>query len=445
MKRLFLTMLGAALLAVPSLRAQSLDGVGLTVEKVNVDKLIKSIEKSDAEIADPKKGVKATTWVKRGDVFLDVYGKPINSLYSGLEEAMLVSSFGDATVEQVDLGGVVYSVYTFEHFKGYVKDAKLEFYVPITVIDDKALDKAYDAFAKAYEIDMKSQKKVGAGMKNVQNRSLEAAVAYYSLKEIKPSADNFRRAYKASAHPSVNEPDTISLYNAGLFGTIAGDSENALNDLNKALELGYEAEGETYYYKFHSLYQLGRTDEAVETLEYAITKYPNDDNIIAALLELYSNDPEKDPTNLIPLVLNVIEQNPNNPDLYVGLARVYDKLNQRENSIAAALKGTEVDPNNFLAYHYAGYYLAKKGDDKDSELREMTITSRAQYQQALADVNAAYADAVPPLERAHEIDPKEPRTVELLKNLTFRLREEPGMNEKYEKYNEMYKAQHGEE
>lgn len=444
MKRLFLTMLGVALLAAPALRAQGFDGIGLTYEKINVEKLKKAIEKSDAEIADPKKSAKAATWIKRGETFLDVEGKPVNGLFSGLDEATLKLTYGEAPVETVDLGGAEYSVYAYEHFKAYIKDGRLEFYVPTTVIADNALLKAYEAFAKAYDMDHKTAKKVGAGMQNLRNRSLENGNTYFNLKNFKLAADNFRMAYKASAHPSVNEPDTASLYNAGFLGTIAEDYASALEDIDQSIALGYEGNGDAYYYKFHCLYQLGETDKAVETLEYAITKYPNNDSIIAALLDVYSTDPDKDPTNLVPLVLNVIEQNPTNADLYVGLARVYDKLDQRDNAIEAARSAVGVNPESFLANYYVGYYMAKKGDDKDGELRNMTITSRTQYQKALADVNLIYADAIPPLERAYEINPEEPATVELLKNLTFRLRDMEGMDAKYEKFDALYRANQGE-
>lgn len=440
MKRLFLTVLGAALLAAPALRAQNLEGIGITVEKVNVEKLKKAIEKSNTEIADPKKGAKASTWVKRGETFLDVNVKPVNGLFVGLDEATLKATFGEATPETVEIGGAPYSVYTYEHFKGYVRDGKLEFYVPVTVVDEMALEKSYEAFDKAYTMDPKTEKKVAVGMQSIRGRGLEIGSAAFSLQNYKDAAKSFRLAYRASAHPSVNNPDTLAIYNAGFLGTIAEDYAEALKDIDQALALGYESNGDTYYYKFHCLYQLGRKDEAVETLEYAITKYPSNDSIIAALLQVYSDDPQKDPTNLIPLVLDVIAKNPTNADLYIGLARVYDKLDQRDNSIEAVRKAAEVDPQNFLANYYIGYYLAKKGDDKDGELRNMTITSRTQYQKALADVNAIYADAVAPLERAYEITPEERATVELLKNLTFRLREDPEMNTKYEKYDAIYKA-----
>jgi tetratricopeptide (TPR) repeat protein len=443
MKRLYLTLLGATLLAAPMLHAQNFGGIPLSYEKISVDKLKKEVEKSDAEIADPKKSTKAATWIKRGETLLDVEGKPVNGLFVGLDEPTFKLTFGEAPVETVDLGGVQYTVYTYEHFKGYVKDGRLEFYVPTTIIADNALSKAYDAFSKAYDMDSKIAKRVGDGMQNIHSRSLESGSSWFSLRDYKKAADYFQLAYESSAHPSVNAPDTMSLYNAGFVGTLAGDYANAAKAIDGAIAMGYEGNGDAYYYKFYCLYQLGQKDEATKTLEEGIAKYPNNDSIIGALLDVYSTEPDKDPTNLIPLVLNVIEQNPTNADLYVGLARVYDKLGQMDNSIEAAKNALGINPNSFLGNYFLGYYIAKKGDDQDSKLRNMTITSRAQYQQALADVNAIYTEAISPLEKAYEINPEEVATLELLKNLTFRLREVEGMDAKYQKYNELYKTTQG--
>lgn len=443
MKKLFLTVLGAALVAVPALRAQGFEGIGLTVEKVNPDKLRSAIAKSDAEIADVKKNAKAATWLKRGDAFFAADAKPVNSLFVGLDEPTLVASFGDGITENTVIGDNEYTVYTYEHFKAYVRGGNVEMYTPVTVIDPAALDKAYEAYAKAYELDKKSEKKVNAGMTNVRNKSLEDGSAYYTLREFKVAADSFRRAYKASAHPSVNQVDTMSLFYAGFLGTIAGDYKIALEDLNKALELGYEADGETYYYKFHCLYNLGDEQGALETLKYAVALYPNNDSIIEGLLMLYSSGGDEDPSDLIPMVLNAIDQNPTNPGLYLGLARVYDKLEQPDNAIKAAKKAAELSPNDFFASYFEGLFTVKKGDAMDSELRNMTITSRSQYQQALAGVNDVYSQAVEPLERAYAINPSELATVELLKNLTFRLRDDAAMNEKYEKYNALYQSMSG--
>ncbi len=443
MKKLFLTMLGAALMAVPAVHAQSLDGVGLTVEKVNVDKLKSAIAKSDAEIADAKKNAKAATWIKRGDVFMDADSKPVNGLFGGMAETMLKTTYGDAAPEGVTIGSTTYAVYTYEHFKAYVLDGKVELFMPVTIIDPSALDKAYDAYDKAYALDAKgSTKKVKAGIENIHNKSMENGAGYYSLNDYKTAAENFRRAYKASIHPTSAKTDTLALFYAGMTAIFGSEYQTALADLDKALEMGYDAGGETYRLKFLALYNLGEKEKSVEVLKDAVKMFPTNEDLIDMLMRYYAEN-EGDPSSLIPLVRDAIDNNPTNASLWQGLARVYDKLGQHDEAIEAIKKSVELTPNDFLANYLEGFFIIKKGDKMNDELGKMTITSRAQYQDALAAVNEVFAQAMPALEKAYEIDPSEVATVELLKNLTYRLRDDAAFNEKYEKYNALFNSMSG--
>lgn len=61
MKKTFLTAFAALLVAIPAVQAQ----------KVNKSGLLTKIEKSDADIADAKKGAKAATWINRGKAFYE--------------------------------------------------------------------------------------------------------------------------------------------------------------------------------------------------------------------------------------------------------------------------------------------------------------------------------------------------------------------------------------
>ena len=56
-------------------------------------------------------------------------------------------------------------------------------------------------------------------------------------------------------------------------------------------------------------------------------------------------------------------------------------------------------------------------------------------------MNKAFADAIAPLEVAYSLNPKEIATVERLKNVTFRLRDESAdMKAKYDKFNGLYNS-----
>ena len=71
MKRFILMAAAAALLAIPAAEAQ----------KVNKEATLSKLEKSDADIANPKKNAKAATWINRGRVYYDAGtdGQPVRS------------------------------------------------------------------------------------------------------------------------------------------------------------------------------------------------------------------------------------------------------------------------------------------------------------------------------------------------------------------------------
>lgn len=429
MKKLILTLLGVAF-AAGAANAQ----MAVTPAKVDVAKLRAEVAKSDADIADPKKNTKAATWVKRGEVLVDVDAKPVNGVYAGMPENILKASFGDVAAQEETVEGRKFKTYNFEHFKAYLAGSTVGFYTANTVIVPDALDKAYDAFAKAYEMDAKTKTKVGHGMSNIHTKSFEDASAQYSLRNYKAAAVDFRRAYRASAHPASAAIDTAALYYSGMTAVLAEEYNEALEALNRAIAMGYESEGEAYYFKAQAQYGLGQKDATLATLNEGIMKYPTSETVIDMLMKYYSEN-GGNVESVIPIVQSAIDKNPENANLYQGLANVYDKLGRGDDAINTIKKAVEIAPNSFFANYLEGLYIVRKGDRLFEALGKQTFTSAAEYQQALGASNDVFRTAIPPLEKALDINPSEAATVELLKNLTFRLRQEAGMQAKYDKYN----------
>ena len=77
----------AALLAIPAAEAQ----------KVNKEATLSKLEKSDADIANPKKNAKAATWINRGRVYYDAAAEPTANLFAPMETTLLKLSVGDPT------------------------------------------------------------------------------------------------------------------------------------------------------------------------------------------------------------------------------------------------------------------------------------------------------------------------------------------------------------
>ena len=73
-------------------------------------------------------------------------------------------------------------------------------------------------------------------------------------------------------------------------------------------------------------------------------------------------------------------------------------------------------------------------------INEKQYTSQAAYDADLEAVNDIYRQALPAFEKALEINPNSVDTLESLKAICFRLRDDAGMMDKYNKYNAAWQA-----
>lgn len=438
MKRILVVMSAILLFATSIVNGQ--DGVTPPVEKFNKVSAEKRVAKSNADIENPKKNIKASTWVKRGDMFYEVATQPTSGIFRDLAESAMIAAQGEAPKTEVVIDGTKYTEYTYEHFKAYVKNGLVSSFFVTTEIEPDALGKAEAAYAKAYELDPKSEKKVVAGLKNLKNAYFERGNNYLSVGDFAQAADNYYNAYKMGAYPVIDARDTSSLYNAGYCYLVAENYKKGAECFEKAIEYGKEEDGDVYYYAFLCQFQDGQMDTAEKTIKEGIAKYPGNTNIIEGLIKFYASV-EKDPNEIIPLVKAGIEKDPTNPLLYYGLGLIYDKLGDSDSAIAEMLKAQTLKPDDFYILVNLGLFYSKKGDALNTQMNQRgQWASAAEYDEYLKKVNDEYAKALPYLEKAYEVNPSEKVTVEVLKSLTFRLRDLPGMQAKYDKYQAIYNS-----
>ena len=104
----------------------------------------------------------------------------------------------------------------------------------------------------------------------------------------------------------------------------------------------------------------------------------------------------------------------------------------------------KLDPTNSAAHYFIGYLYVLMGDAKTDEVNAMPWTGRESYNREYQKVLDLYAQSVAPFEKAYELNPNEIAFAEYLKVVTFKLRDmDPQYQEKYEKYNEIFKQMSG--
>lgn len=446
MEKTILTALAALLVAVPAVQAQ----------KVNKEALLAKIEKSDADIANEKKAAKAATWINRGKAFYEVAAEPTKSLFVNMESTMLKLTVGEPkSTSQETLNGVQYTAWVYPWFTAYIKDNKVATWKQTKWVIKDAPEKAIEAYNKAYELDPKSASKIKEGLTQISNFCSQVGNVGIDSGDYVEAANAYATAYEAQSSPAYGEADPALLYYAGYLLTVDG-SNNAESFvrggkyLQEAIAKNYaDEEGNIYYYLFHCFYGQKAADKenvmkAKQALLTGIEKFPKNERILDGLMQLYtSEEGVGDPADLVALIDKAIADNPSNVDLWFGRGRIFYALKDYDKSIESFEKVVELKPDLFEGNYYLGVFYTIKGDELNKVMNEKQYSSQAAYDDDLKAVNEVYLAAVPWFEKAHQIKPEDVDTLEFLKSLCFRLRDEPGIMDKYNTYNALYKQAKG--
>lgn len=443
-----MTAFAALLLAVPAVQAQ----------KVNESAIRSKIAKSDADIADAKKNTKSATWINRGKAFMEAATAPTKDLFVGQESMLLKLAMGDpASTGTETVNGNQFEAWVYPYVTVYLKEGKVATWTQTKWVVENAPEKAIEAYAKAAEVDPKAAPKVKEGLQQVSDFCSQVGNTGLDTGMHAASADGFAMAYAAQAVPAYGKADPSLLYYAGNLRTMDGvqhPESYALGAeyLNKALEQGYADEaGYIYYYLFHCYYGQKDADPAnivkgKEALLTGIQKFPKNENILEALIQLYTvEEGVGDPADLVAMIDASLAENPGNADLWFGRGRTFYALKNFDEAIASFAKVAEIQPDQFEGNYWLGMFYILKADEENRIMQEeKQYNSTAAYEADQKAVTAIYMEAVPWLEKAHQIKPDDFQALDYLKALCFRLRDEPGIMEKYEKYNAEWKQAKGE-
>ena len=447
MKKLVLMVVAAMVLAMPAVNAQ----------KVNTDSEVAKLAKVDAAIADAKKGAKAATWVAHAKAYADAYALPTKELGRGVPEQMLMMNVGrpEGAFES-QFAGYPAIVYSYEYVDVYVVNGMIEGWDQKKAIKENLAETAIASYAKAYEMDPKTESKVAAGVLNLANSLAIQADALNNMGKVAEAAAAFELAFRAQQVVPAIKADPNNLYNAGMLTTMHAatlQGEEALAAFSKgekifadALAAGFKDEsGNIYYYIFHCFYgqkEKNRDEylpKAKEALLTGIKLYPKNTTILDGLMQFYTaEEGVGDPAELTGMIEASLKEDPTNYDLWFGRGRVYNAMKQYDECIKSFEKCVELRPDEFEPNFYTAYFIIEKANAEVEKLNSTPNMSYQLYEEENAKINLIFAEAIPWLEKAYAINPSDGATLEYLNMLCFRLRDLDGMMDKYNKYHELY-------
>lgn len=435
MKKLFL-ILAAAMSTTLAAHSQTKE----------LDNLSKRLAKSDATIADAKKAGTAAVWLERADALMaasNAYTKDLIAGFSIEQSLTLLGKEPDEIVE-IEVMDKPHKKYIFENFDIYVdENGSVAFWNTKKEFRPDALNKAFDALKKAYELDPKTFSSKGylVGQK-LLNQFNTDGMNLYNLDQKKEAAGMFAKA--VATNEMLGNTDSTMIYYTGIAYSEAGEYDNALEYMNKAKEIGYDQEGGVDFYIAYIQEKQGKTEEAITTLENALVKYPTDNRMVTQLINLYM-ETKRSPDKIAAMLNKAKELDPKNVSLYMVEGSLWEQMGDAEKAEKAFLAATEVDPTNYIGFMNAGIMQARKGDKLIEQAQKLDINDVKGYNALIDQAIPHYDTAIKLLEKARELNPKEIGVVEMLKSLYYQKKEEsPEMEAKFKEYNELYKTMQSE-
>lgn len=429
-----------------------------TAQKVNTASELGKLEKADAACADVKKGAKAATWIAHAKAYSNAFMAPTKELGVGVPVyAIPTLSQPEGTAEELFLGNPVIT-YQYEYVDIYINPASglIEGWKQKKSVKENLAETAIESLKKAYEMDPKSGSKIIPLAQSLANALAQQGDVLNSIGNILESGYAFELAFRAQSIVPEAQANYGNLYNAGMQYTMHASSlegeeaiaafERGEKIFNEALAAGYNDEaGNIYYFLFHSYYgqreknreeYLAKSKEALLT---GIKLYPKNTTILDGLMNFYTAEVGVgDPAELTEMIEKSLQDDPTNYDLWFGRGRVYNAMKNYDECIKSFEKCAEIDPNGFESNFYVAYFIIEKANALVETLNSTPNMSYEAYNAENEKINLVFAEAIPWLEKAHELNPTDIASIEYLNGICFRLREMEGMMDKYNKYHELY-------
>ncbi|SEF53664.1 tetratricopeptide repeat protein [Parabacteroides chinchillae] len=299
----------------------------------------------------------------------------------------------------------------------------------------EALGNVLPYFKKAYELDQlpnkkgKVKPKFTKDIKGILGANhlyyINGGAYYFDQKDYPKAYDFFQQYLEISDLPmfkgeQVAEKDsnymTVQFY-AAVAATQLGDSQKAIAALERAKNTDYRA-NDVYQYLCYEYEQAKDTVNLEKILEEGRIKFPDEKYYLMSLINnyIYSDRNEK----AIEYLNTAIAKDPNNPELYNVMGRVYETgLKDYDNAEKFFRKALEFNPDYTDALSNLGRIFYNQGVNKQGEAN--MINDSKQYQEELAKAKDLFKKALPYYEKAHQLKPEDKEYMTALRGIYYNL------------------------
>lgn len=409
----------------------------------------KAVDVALAAAQNAKKATKVATWTKLAESYVEAYNAPSGNVWVGATEADLKLVMGNekpSSVEEVVLGDTPYTKHVYDNKNLYMnRNGQLEIIEVTKPVVENALDKAVEAYKKAFEIDTKATKTkdIALALKGIVDKYNTEAYNAYTFGDIRGAEAFFSKAYNTSLQKPCASVDTSSLYNAGFVTYGAGEYDKAKDYFAKCIDMGYYAkDGEAFAKIADCISHIDTTaaGKALQKdyLEKGFSKFPQGQGLMIGLINYYITSGE-DPDKLFSLIDAAKVNEPDNASLYYVEGNARAQLGQIDEAVKAYEKCVEVNPDYEFGFIGEGIMFYNQAVKVNEEAQNELDDNK--YMALVQKFETSLKNCIEPFEKAFEITKDESikaSIAEYLKNAYYRFREEdPKFAAGYEKYSKI--------
>lgn len=237
----------------------------------------------------------------------------------------------------------------------------------------------------------------------------------------------------------IDYKDTIAMFNAGLSADKLNNYDDAIKYYHMAAENNYG--GADIYRNIIQVVNRkneGPSDEAYKYIEEAKKKYPGNINIIIEEFNYHNSKGNADAAQAA--LQAAIDKDPKNPIFHYSIGATFDEMANNkheegnhsdaklyvEKAVEAYKKAIELDPNYADAYYNMGVLYNNESYNLTEEIK--SIEDVTVYNEKLKESRELLKEAIPYLEKSHELTPTDVNTLKLLKSIYFTLEMEEEYN-----------------
>lgn len=374
--------------------------------------LMKAKDRIDTAINHPDTKEKAKTWHVKGNVYYTLFNHEWEKLKKASTEAEEKKKVSDAFAK-VDMGHLETAMEAYHKSIGL--DTKKDF------LDD-------------------SKKNLALSMAFMY----EKAVSLYNTKNFS-GASKYFEMYSANSGKYLGKADTNGLENAEVAAGYAKEYDRAM-ELSKKL-IGMGVKKEMYYEKILDYHKLKKDNAGLaEWVKKGRADFPNNIKFIIEELNQYITEGKS--TQALDILELAIQKDPNNADLYRVKGQTYTNLafpggdKKAENfdkniksAEAALLKANELKPNDpNILYSIGAFYNNWGAQVFNLAQNEKDMSKLAAGEKAAEDI---FKKAIPYLEKEIELDPTDKDALKALKQLYLKTGQQD--TDKYKKVDSLLK------